>query len=73
MGVAYNSILRKVRRGSVSFDGRKYYSDELKSYEGQFVEVDMVLMKDITKRKVFSSDGKFICEAVAKIKDGNNG
>ena len=50
----------------MSFDGRKYYSDELKAYEGQFVEVDMVLMKDITTRKVFSRDGKFICEAVAK-------
>jgi len=66
MGVPYNSVLRKVSRGSVSFDGRKYYSDELKAYEGQFVEVDMELMKDITTRKVFSRDGKFICEAVAK-------
>lgn len=73
MGVPYNSVLRKVRRGSVSFDGRKYYNDALKEYEGQFVEVDMELMKDITTRKVFSRDGKFICEAVAKIKDGNNG
>lgn len=66
MGVPYNSVLRKVCRGSVSADGRKYYSDELKTYEGQFVEVDRVLVKDINTRNVFSRDGKFICEAVAK-------
>ena len=66
MGVPYNSILRKVRRGAVSIDGRKYYSDELKAYEGQFVEVDRVLVKDINTRNVFSRDGKFICEAVEK-------
>ena len=66
MAVSYGSVLRKVRRGSVSFDGRKYYNDALKDYEGQFVEIDMVLFKDITKRKVYTSAGKFICEAESR-------
>lgn len=63
MTISYNSATRKVRRGSVSFDGRKYYDDALKAFEGQYVEVDMVLINDITKRKIYTSKGKFICEA----------
>lgn len=66
MTISYNSAIRKVRRGSVSFDGRKYYNDVLKDYEGQFVEVDMVLIKDITKRKIYTRAGKFICEAESR-------
>lgn len=63
MSVSYNAAMRKVRRGSVSFDGRKYYNDALKDYEGQFVEIDLVLLKDITKRRIYTRAGKFICEA----------
>lgn len=63
MAVSYNAAMRKVRRGSVSFDGRKYYNDALKDYEGQFVEIDLVLLKDITKRRIYTRAGKFICEA----------
>lgn len=66
MAVSYGSALRKVRHGSVSFDGRKYYNEALKAFEGQFVEVDMVLLKDITKRKIYTRAGKFICEAESR-------
>ena len=66
MAVSYNAAMRKVRRGSVSFDGRKYYNDALKDYEGQFVEIDLVLLKDITKRRIYTRAGKFICEAESR-------
>lgn len=66
MAVSYGSALRKVRHGSVSFDGCKYYDDALKAFEGQYVEVYMVLLNDITKRKIYTSKGKFICEAEKK-------
>lgn len=66
MAISYNAAMRKVRRGSVSFDGRKYYNDALKDYEGQFVEIDLVLLKDITKRRIYTRAGKFICEAESR-------
>lgn len=66
MAGTYYSHLRKVTRGTVSFDGRKYRHDALKEYEGQMVDVDTADLKDLTKRKVYTREGKFICEATIR-------
>ena len=66
MAGTYYSHLRKVTRGTVAFNGRKYRHDVLKEYEGQMVDVDNADLKDLTKRKVYTREGKFICEATMK-------
>jgi len=66
MAGTYYSHLRKVTRGTVAFNGRKYRHDVLKEYEGQMVDVDNADLKDLTKRKIYTREGKFICEATMK-------
>lgn len=71
MATTYYSHLRKVTRRTVTLDGRKYRHDALKEYEGQMVDVDTVDLKDLTKRKIYTREGKFICEATMKeLKNG---
>ena len=66
MAGTYYSHLRKVTRGTVAFNGRKYRHDVLKEYEGQMVDVDNADLKNLTKRKIYTREGKFICEATMK-------
>lgn len=66
MAGTYYSHLRKVTRGTVAFNGRKYRHDALKEYEGQMVDVDTADIKDLTKRKIYTRNGSFICEATLK-------
>jgi hypothetical protein len=66
MANTYYSHLRKVTRGTVTFDGRKYRHVALKEYEGQTVDIDTADLKDLTKRKIYTREGKFICEATMK-------
>ena len=57
MANTYYSHLRKVTRGTVTFDGRKYRHVALKEYEGQTVDIDTADLKDITKRKIYTREG----------------
>lgn len=69
----YYSHLRKVTRGMVKFGGRKYHNESLKEYEGQMVDVDSTQLNDVTKRRIYTLKGKFICEATMKVNGGTNG
>lgn len=73
MADTYYSHLRKVTRGTVKFNGRKYRHDGLKEYEGQMVDVDATQLNDLTKRRIYTPKGRFICEATIKVNGGTNG
>ena len=58
---------RTVTKATIRIDNEYYYADELEKYEGQKVEVRLDDEND-TYVKVFTLDGKFICDAVAESK-----
>jgi transposase InsO family protein len=59
--------VRTVTNATIRLENEYYYADELEEYEGQKVEVRLDDSND-TYVKVFTLDGKFICDAVAESK-----
>jgi len=59
--------VRTVTKATIRLDNEYYYADELEEYEGQKVEVRLDDNND-SYIKVFTLDGKFICDAVAESK-----
>ena len=59
--------VRTVTNATIRLENEYYYADELEEYEGQKVEVRLDDNND-TYVKVFTLDGKFICDAVAESK-----
>jgi transposase len=59
--------IRTVTKATIRLENEYYYADELEEYEGQKVEVRLDDSND-SYVKVFTLDGKFICDAVAESK-----
>lgn len=60
-----SDIIRVIRRGAVTVDGRKYIADELKVLDGRSVRIS-ISVKTMMEIAVYTLNDRFICKAKMK-------